>query len=100
MFAPDVHAQMLVAQDRVDSLAAAASRDGVTDPINRVEAQTPASRRRRTEPAARTLPGAVHPPHIGSATPAGLDLSHGTNLRRRPDAPCYTRTARRRSSAG
>ena len=43
MFAPDVHAQKLVAQDRVDSLAAAAaSRDGVTDPINRVEAQTPA----------------------------------------------------------
>jgi hypothetical protein len=56
MFAPDVHAQMLVAQDRIDSLAAAASRDGVTDPINRVEAQTPASRRRRTAVRPRSTP--------------------------------------------
>jgi hypothetical protein len=56
MFAPDVHAQKLVAQDRVDSLAAAASRDGVTDPINRVEAQTPASRRRRTAVRPRSTP--------------------------------------------
>jgi hypothetical protein len=57
MFAPDVHAQKLVAQDRVDSLAAAAaSRDGVTDPINRVEAQTPASWRRRTAVRPRSTP--------------------------------------------
>ena len=76
MFAPDVHAQKLVAQDRVDSLAAAAaSRDGVTDPINRVEradacveaAEDCGSRPRSTpapELGSEDIAGAVHPPRL------------------------------------
>ena len=52
------------------------------------------------EAAPKALPGAVNPAHVGAAAPAGLDLRHLANLRRRPDAPCYTRPAGRRSSVG
>ena len=57
MFAPDVHAQKLVAQDRVESLAAAAApRDGAPIRVSCVEAQTPASRRRTTAARPRSSP--------------------------------------------
>ena len=52
------------------------------------------------EAAPRALPSPVHPVHVGPTAPARLDSRHGTNLRGPADAPCYTRSAGRRSSVG
>ena len=96
MFPLDVHTHKLLAQDRIESLRAAGGgrrlrrRAGLRLPFATAE----------LEPAPRALPGAVHPAHVGAAAPAGFDLAHAANLRGRPDAPCYTRSAGRRSSVG
>jgi len=93
MFPLDVHTHKLLARDRIASLRAAAAGGRLRRRRARLRLPFAAP---ELEPASRALPCPVHPAHVGAAAPAGFDLAHAANLRGRPDAPCYTRSAGRR----
>ena len=86
----DVDTRKLIAEERVESLRASVGRR----PLGRFRARLRLPfAAPELEPAPRALPGAVHPAHVGAATPARLGRSHLVNLGEPADVPCYTRSS-------